>query len=446
MANGFMVFSILFEDEVHAVIEKGPWLFGGKAILLQQWHHLFAFDKNKISKLPVWVRLHGLPFPLWNKEGLSQAASMIGRPLSCDSQTHNCERLEYARLCVEIDASLSKISCFDIINPLSSDPITVEVEYEWMPPHCTSYKIYGHSCKKSKQSLASEDTGAAGTKAVTASQLLLPTTTKDSNPNQDGFITIQAKEKAKLTNHNPSSRSIPQTNLIPTSNHNQSSKGQSQCLLPNNLDPTLSQNTHKINNLTNITPTPSKEVPQDKEQNKHSQDSNEEHPFLVSVGHMDETCPLSKMDSLGSQSFTKPRLVEYLGPQQLRRSSSRVKSWINKFHPNIVGLLETKVAAHNLPRVTLQIECGPLWDYLTNNCQSFSSDHGSFLGTSTLLCILIGDREGDTQWHKHHIDFHNVCRDARLIDLPYKGMNFTRHNGQQGDSVFKRSWTGSLRV
>ncbi|KAJ6321114.1 hypothetical protein OIU78_016340 [Salix suchowensis] len=59
---------------------------------------------------------------------------MIGRPLSCDSQTHNCERLEYARLCVEIDASLPKISCFDIINPLSSDPITVEVEYEWILP------------------------------------------------------------------------------------------------------------------------------------------------------------------------------------------------------------------------------------------------------------------------------------------------------------------------
>ncbi|KAJ6321115.1 hypothetical protein OIU78_016341 [Salix suchowensis] len=47
MANDFMVFRFSSEDEVHAVIEKGPWLFGGKAILLQQWHHLFVLTKTK---------------------------------------------------------------------------------------------------------------------------------------------------------------------------------------------------------------------------------------------------------------------------------------------------------------------------------------------------------------------------------------------------------------
>ncbi|KAB5569040.1 hypothetical protein DKX38_002833 [Salix brachista] len=151
MANGFMLFRFSTEAEMQAVMEKGPWLFGGKAILLQQWHPSYKFDKNKISKLPVWVRLHGLPFPLWSQTGLSLAASMVGRPLSCDSQTYNCERLEYARLCVEINASLPKVSNFDIVSPLSTEPLTVEVEYEWMPPYCASCKLYGHSCKNQQQ-------------------------------------------------------------------------------------------------------------------------------------------------------------------------------------------------------------------------------------------------------------------------------------------------------
>ncbi|KAJ6418673.1 hypothetical protein OIU84_001944 [Salix udensis] len=151
MANGFMLFRFTTEAAMQAVMEKGPWLFGGKAIILQQWHPSYKFDKNKISKLPVWVRLHGLPFPLWSQTGLSLAASMVGRPLSCDSQTYNCERLEYARLCVEIDASLPKVTSFDIVSPLSAEPLTVEVEYEWMPPHCISCKLYGHSCKKQPQ-------------------------------------------------------------------------------------------------------------------------------------------------------------------------------------------------------------------------------------------------------------------------------------------------------
>ncbi|KAJ6867749.1 hypothetical protein NC652_038827 [Populus alba x Populus x berolinensis] len=91
-------------------------MFGGKNIILQQWHPRFQFDKSKISTLPVWIRLHGLPFPLWSKQGLSLAASMVGRPLSCDESTHTCTRLEYARLCVE------------------------------KPSHCDKCKVFGHSC------------------------------------------------------------------------------------------------------------------------------------------------------------------------------------------------------------------------------------------------------------------------------------------------------------
>ncbi|KAB5519918.1 hypothetical protein DKX38_024237 [Salix brachista] len=147
MANDFMLFMFKTEPEMQAVMEKGPWLFGGKAIMLQQWHPSYKFDKDRISKLLVWIRLQGLPFPLWTQAGLNLAASMVGCPLSCDSQTYNCTRLEYARLCVEIDVSLPKVTHFEIVSPLSADPIAVEVEYEWLPPHCSQCKLYGHSCK-----------------------------------------------------------------------------------------------------------------------------------------------------------------------------------------------------------------------------------------------------------------------------------------------------------
>ena len=145
-ANGFMIFRFKTEEEMHAVIEKGPWMFGGKNIILQQWHPRFHFDKSKISTLPVWIRLHGLPFPLWSKQGLSLAASMVGRPLSCDESTYTCTRLEYARLCVEVDATMPFVHSFEIDCPLSSEPITITVDYEWKPTHCTKCKVFGHSC------------------------------------------------------------------------------------------------------------------------------------------------------------------------------------------------------------------------------------------------------------------------------------------------------------
>lgn len=158
-ANGFMIFRFNTEEEMHAVLEKGPWMFGGKNIILQQWHPRFQFDKNKIATLPVWVRLHGLPFPLWSKQGLSLAASMVGRPLSCDELTYSCTRLEYARLCVEVDAALPFIHSFEIDSPLSTTSITVTVDYEWKPPSCDKCKVFGHSC--STQQPTAMDTGKA---------------------------------------------------------------------------------------------------------------------------------------------------------------------------------------------------------------------------------------------------------------------------------------------
>nr|TKR98217.1 hypothetical protein D5086_0000205770 [Populus alba] len=164
-ANGFMIFRFNTEDKMHAVLEKGPWMFGGKNIILQQWHPRFQFDKTKISTLPVWVRLHGLPFPLWSKQGLSLAASMVGRPLSCDELTYSCTRLEYARICVEVDAALPFVHNFEIESHLSPTPITVTVEYEWKPTSCEKCKVFGHSCSKLPTALdkgkAKVDSGVA---------------------------------------------------------------------------------------------------------------------------------------------------------------------------------------------------------------------------------------------------------------------------------------------
>ncbi|KAJ6904459.1 hypothetical protein NC652_022465 [Populus alba x Populus x berolinensis] len=116
-ANGYMLFRFKSEEEMQAVLEKGPGCLGEKLL----------FCNN-------------------GTQGLSLAASMVGRPLSCDEQTYKCTRLEYARVRVEIDASLPFVHCYEIDSPLSSDPISIDVEYEWKPSRCDRCKIFGHSC------------------------------------------------------------------------------------------------------------------------------------------------------------------------------------------------------------------------------------------------------------------------------------------------------------
>ncbi|KAJ6750031.1 hypothetical protein OIU85_000640 [Salix viminalis] len=37
-ASGFWIFHFQTEDKMQAILKRGPWMFGGKAIILQQWH------------------------------------------------------------------------------------------------------------------------------------------------------------------------------------------------------------------------------------------------------------------------------------------------------------------------------------------------------------------------------------------------------------------------
>ncbi|KAJ6414219.1 hypothetical protein OIU84_006947 [Salix udensis] len=156
MENGFIVFRFSSEETMMEVLSRGPWMFGGKSLILQQWQPGFIFDKNKIRSLPVWVRLHGLPFSLWTMQGLSLAASMVGRPIACDEPTIQCSRMDYARVCIELEADTPPVHHFKVASVLTKEPITVEVSYEWKPSRCSTCKVFGHSCGKTEGKVLKE--------------------------------------------------------------------------------------------------------------------------------------------------------------------------------------------------------------------------------------------------------------------------------------------------
>ncbi|KAJ6370625.1 hypothetical protein OIU76_028832 [Salix suchowensis] len=75
------------------------------------------------------------------------AASMVGTPLACDAATLQGTRMEYARVCIELDATLPPVHSFQVASSLTEEPITVDVVYEWKPSRCSKCNVFGHSCK-----------------------------------------------------------------------------------------------------------------------------------------------------------------------------------------------------------------------------------------------------------------------------------------------------------
>ncbi|KAL2235617.1 UNVERIFIED_CONTAM: hypothetical protein Sindi_1293900 [Sesamum indicum] len=132
------------------VIEGGPWLFQGQPIVLQKWEPGMAMRKLKHTQVPVWIKLRHLPMEFWTTDGLSTAASGVGKPLYPDAITRACTRLDFARVCVMIDVT-QKIEKHIIITTPDEDggetPCKVDVEYEWLPAKCTNCMTLGHTVK-----------------------------------------------------------------------------------------------------------------------------------------------------------------------------------------------------------------------------------------------------------------------------------------------------------
>ncbi|KAF9673903.1 hypothetical protein SADUNF_Sadunf10G0072300 [Salix dunnii] len=51
------------------------------------------------------------------------AASMVGKPLACDEATLRCSRMEYTRVCIELDAATALVHNFQVVSSLTEDPL-----------------------------------------------------------------------------------------------------------------------------------------------------------------------------------------------------------------------------------------------------------------------------------------------------------------------------------
>ncbi|KAL0307681.1 UNVERIFIED_CONTAM: hypothetical protein Scaly_2975200 [Sesamum calycinum] len=132
------------------VLEGGPWLFLGQPIVLQKWEPGMVLRKLKHTEVPVWIKLGHLPVELWTTDGLSTVASGIGRLLYPDAITRACTRLDFDRVCVMLNVNSKLLKHIVIMMPNEHGgelACKVDVEYEWLPPKCTSCTSFGHATK-----------------------------------------------------------------------------------------------------------------------------------------------------------------------------------------------------------------------------------------------------------------------------------------------------------
>ena len=77
---------MLERDEV---LKQNFIYFNKKTLIMSAWTLLQEINKDKLARIPVWVRFPQLDYKYWRKKGLSKLGSLLGKPLATDNATQN---------------------------------------------------------------------------------------------------------------------------------------------------------------------------------------------------------------------------------------------------------------------------------------------------------------------------------------------------------------------
>ncbi|GJS03919.1 hypothetical protein Tco_0320427 [Tanacetum coccineum] len=75
------------EQVLEQVLEQGPWLIRNMHMILTKWSPNMSLTKDKVTKVPVWVKLHKVPIVAYSEDGLSLIATQIGQAVMLDTFT-----------------------------------------------------------------------------------------------------------------------------------------------------------------------------------------------------------------------------------------------------------------------------------------------------------------------------------------------------------------------
>lgn len=103
----------------------------------------------KLDSVPIWTKLSNIPYELSTEDGLSEIASIVGKPLQMDFLTSDGDKLHFARVYVEVNLKDDLPKEVEVIL-LDGSSHFVQVEYMGKPVLCNTCHRVGHdesSCR-----------------------------------------------------------------------------------------------------------------------------------------------------------------------------------------------------------------------------------------------------------------------------------------------------------
>ncbi|KAK1318276.1 hypothetical protein QJS10_CPB04g00872 [Acorus calamus] len=173
--GGFFIAKFSNEEDLMEVMEGGPWLMAGRAIVLRRWSRGMRMEMERLETIPIWIRFPALPLHMWGLRLISKLASAIGKPLYMDTATASRSRVAFARVCIEISAQSELPD--SVLYREEGIWKDIPVEYEWKPSPCPNCSTFGHS--SAQCAVTSKQQKVSGGKHI---QIYVPVSKPASDP------------------------------------------------------------------------------------------------------------------------------------------------------------------------------------------------------------------------------------------------------------------------
>jgi hypothetical protein len=138
------------------VMEGGPWLFRGSALVMAEYDGFTNVDEYKLDKIQIWTRIQGVPEGLMRKKDLAEKVALkVGEPpISVIVQEGRINPSKYLRARVSLDINKPLVR-FVPIN--LKERKKFPVQYERLPDFCRFCGLIGHDVKECGDGVHEDD-------------------------------------------------------------------------------------------------------------------------------------------------------------------------------------------------------------------------------------------------------------------------------------------------
>ncbi|XP_062109885.1 uncharacterized protein LOC133821756 [Humulus lupulus] len=129
LKHGLFIMIFTSMENRDKVLAGGYYFFDKKPLMLKAWDPNVCLQKDDIRSIPIWIQVHNMDLKYWGARSLFKIVGQLGKPLREDSATKNRDRLQFARMMVEVSVSQAFPSSISFMDE-NFEMICLDIHYE----------------------------------------------------------------------------------------------------------------------------------------------------------------------------------------------------------------------------------------------------------------------------------------------------------------------------